>query len=64
MSLVEKWEQKSLRSRFGFLDMFGKSVNFGIKGQKKMTSLAGILMSCAVMILFASFFAVRTIKLV
>ena len=44
--------------------MFGKSVNFGIKGQKKMTSLAGILISCAVMILFASFFAVRTIKLV
>ena len=44
--------------------MFGNSVQFAFKGRSKVFSVAGILISCLVMILFTIFLVVRTIKLV
>ena len=63
MSLLDQDSRKTVCSRFEFVDLFGSSVNFGIRGKKKMTSQAGIVISLLAMILFASFFIVRTIKL-
>ena len=44
--------------------MFGNSVQFAFKGRSKVFSVAGIFISCLVMILFTCFLVVRTIKLV